>query len=130
MQNLHATTFSPVPATWIKATQMGDFTSWTSLTDKEAAKHLPKSIATRKGHLDQTRKHIRSTQSSEPKIPEPEFEQPEQPTHLLFDSIEPVGRVYTDQTGRLPVTYRSGHKCICILYAYDENAILAKPIKS
>ena len=130
MQNLHATTFSPVPATWIKATQMGDFTSWTSLTDKEAAKHLPKSIATRKGHLDQTRKHIRSTQSSEPKLPEPEVGKLEQPTHLLFASIEPVGRVYTNQTGWFPVTSSSGHKYICILYAYNANGIFEEPIKS
>ena len=50
--------------------------------------------------------------------------------YLLFTSIKPIGRVYTDQTGRFPFTYSSGHKYICILYAYDSNAILAEPIKS
>ena len=80
--------------------------------------------------MDKTRKKIRSTKSSKPKLPEPEVEQPEKPTHLLFASIKPIGRVYTDQTGRFPVTYISGNKYICILYAYTANVILAEPIKS
>ena len=62
MQYLHAAAFSPVPATWIKAIQKGVFTSWTGLTAKAVAKHLPKAIATSKGHLDKTRNNIRSTQ--------------------------------------------------------------------
>ena len=41
-----------------------------------------------------------------------------------------IGKVYTDQTGRFPVTSISVHKYICILYAYNANAILVKPIKS
>ena len=108
----------------------GIFTSWPGLMSKAVAKCLPKSIATSKGHLGQTRKNIRSTQSSKPKIPEPEVEQLEQPTHLLFASIKPIGRVYTDQNRRFLVTSISGQKYICILYEYDVNAILAKPIKS
>ena len=108
----------------------GFFTSWPGLTAKAVAKYLPKSIATSKGHLDQMRKNIRSTQPKEPELPEPEGERIKHPTHQIFASIESVGRVYTDQTGRFPVTSSSGHKYICILYAYDANAILTKPIKS
>ena len=102
MQYLHVAAFSPVPVTWIKAIQNGNFTSWPGLTAKAVAKHLPKSIATSKGHLDQKLNNIRSTQPKEPELPEPEVEQLDQPTHLLFASIEPIGRVYTDQTGRFP----------------------------
>ena len=72
MQYLHADVFSPVPATWIKTIQNGFFTSWTRLTAKAVAKHLPKSIANSKGHLDQKRKNIRSTQPKEPELSGPE----------------------------------------------------------
>ena len=112
MQYLHAAAFSPVPATWIKAIQKGFFMSWPGLTAKAVAKHLPKSVATSKGHLDQTQKNIRSTQPKEPELPEPEVERLDHPTHQIFASIEPVGRVYTDQTGRFLVTSSSGHKYI------------------
>ena len=129
MQYLHTSKFSPVPATWIKAIQKGFFTSWPSLTAKAFGKYLPKSIATNKGHLDQTRKNVLSTQPEEPELTKPEGERLNHPTHQIFASIEHVGRVYTDQTGRFPVTSSSGHKYICILYAYDSNTILAEPIK-
>ena len=129
MQHLHAAAFSPVPATWIKAIQKGFFTSWPGLTAKVVAKYLPESIAISKGYLDQTQKNIRSNQPKEPEIIEPKGEQLNHPTHQIIASIELVGRVYTDQTGRFPVTSSSGHKYICILYAYNANAILAEPIK-
>ena len=130
MQYLHAAAFSLVPATWIKVIQKVFFMSWPGLTANAIGKYLPKSIATNKGHLDQTRNNVRSTQPKEPELTEPEGERLDHPTHQIFASIEPVGRVYTDQTGRFPVTSSSGHKYICILYAYDANAILADPIKS
>ena len=110
MKYLHAAAFILVTAACIKAIQKGVFTSWTGLTANEVAKHLPESITTSKGHLYQTRKNIRSTQSSEPKLSEPEVEQLEKPMHPLFASIKPIGRVYTDQTGQFPVTFSSGHK--------------------
>ena len=130
MQYLHLAAFSPVPATWIKAIQKVLFQSWPGLTTKAVGKYLPKSIATNKGHLDQTRKNFRSTQPKETELTEPEGERLNHPTHQIFASIEHVGCVYTDQTGRFLVTSSSGHKYICILYAYDANAILAEPIKS
>ena len=54
MQYLHASAFSPVPATCIKSIQKGFFMFWPGLTAKAVTKHLPNSIATSKGHLDQT----------------------------------------------------------------------------
>ena len=73
-------------------------------------------------------KNIRSTQSRQTKLTEPEVKKLEQPTHLLFASIETICRLYTDQNGLFPFTSGSGHKYIFILYAYDANAILAEPI--
>ena len=38
--------------------------------------------------------------------------------------------IYTDQTGRFPVTSSSGHKYIMIMVEIDSNVIMAEPMKS
>ena len=50
---LHASCGSPVSSTCIEAIDNNQFATWPSLTAKLIRKHLPKSIATTKGHLDQ-----------------------------------------------------------------------------
>jgi hypothetical protein len=54
---LHAAAFSPVQDTWLKAIQAGHFATWPGLTEDLVPKHLPKEIATVKGHLSQRRKN-------------------------------------------------------------------------
>jgi hypothetical protein len=44
--------------------------------------------------------------------------------------VEITGQVFSDQTGRFPVTSSKGNKYIMILYDYDSTAILAEPIKN
>ena len=39
-------------------------------------------------------------------------------------------KIYTDQTGRFPVTSSRWYKYIMIAYDYDSNNILAEPLKS
>ena len=39
-------------------------------------------------------------------------------------------KIYTDQTGRFPVTYSKGYKCIMVAFEADSNHIMAEPIKS
>jgi hypothetical protein len=58
---LHAACFSPTTATWTKAINHGFFCSWPMLTAKTVRQHLPKSVATAMGHMDQSRKNQRST---------------------------------------------------------------------
>ena len=41
-----------------------------------------------------------------------------------------TGKFYTDQTGRLPVTYSKGNKYILISYQYNSNTIHAEPLKT
>jgi hypothetical protein len=40
------------------------------------------------------------------------------------------GIIYTDPTRAFPVTSRSGHKYLRVLYDFDSNAILAEPMKT
>jgi hypothetical protein len=48
---LHACAFSQLPSTFLRAIQRGHFSSWPGLIMTLITKHLPKSLATSKGHL-------------------------------------------------------------------------------
>eukprot|EP00957_Ditylum_brightwellii_P049819 3777019-Ditylum_brightwellii.AAC.1 len=61
MQFLHAAAGSPITSTWIDAISKGYYIMWPGLTADNVRKHLPKSIATSQGHLEQKRKNIAST---------------------------------------------------------------------
>jgi hypothetical protein len=124
---LHAAAFSPAVSTWIHAIQNGFFQSWPGLTSAAVRKHLQPSEATAKGHLDQTRKNIRSTKIIPDDIPE---QQDDNKTNFLFATILDTGRIYTDQTGRFPITSSQGNQYIMVLYDYDSNAILTEPLKN
>ena len=54
----------------------------------------------------------------------------EQTNQLFLKVTECYNKIYTDQTGRFPVTSSRGYKYIMIDYDYDYNNILAEPIKS
>jgi hypothetical protein len=150
---LHAAAFSPVPSTWKAAIKKGFFISWPGLTVDAVNKYLTPSEATKKGHLDQTRKNARSTKqpttpllpdqpTSNPCIPDtlesnphtpqsnPEQEPNNACTNTMFATIESTGKIYTDQTGRFPVTSSRGKKYILVLYDYDTNSILTEALSS
>jgi hypothetical protein len=57
-----------VQDTWLKAIQNGHFSTWPSMTVENVRKYLPRSDAMVKGHMNQIRQHIRSTQ---PAVAEP-----------------------------------------------------------
>jgi hypothetical protein len=123
-----------VPSTWIQAIEKGHFATWPGLTASLVRKHLPKSIATVKGHLNQQRKNLRSTKAtkSEPIADlSPSTDIPNERSHHVFAAtIEITGQISTDLTGRFPTTSSRGNKYILVLYDYDSNAILAEPMKS
>jgi hypothetical protein len=80
VQFLHAAAGYPVPSTWTKAINAGNYNTWPGLDAKLVTKHLPKSKETVKGHLNQQRKNLRST-----KIPP----SPIKPTNLRSTQIPP-----------------------------------------
>jgi hypothetical protein len=49
-------------------------------------------------------------------------------------SMQPItvmGQIFSNQTGRFPITSRShGNKYVMIVYDFDSNAILAEPLQS
>ena len=56
--------------------------------------------------------------------------QSEERNLVFFKTVYFTGKMYTDQTGRFPVTSRKGNKYILVAYNYDSNTIHAKPLKT
>jgi hypothetical protein len=153
---LHACAGYPVLITWIRAITNGNYRSWPNiLGPKWVKKHLPKSIETTMGHMKAIRSGTRSTKSkhksSQPVTvedvdasdddEEPELEAPRPHTdtaknhQVAFGVVEVEqsqvkGLVSSDLPGRFPFTSNKGNKYIFVLYDFDSNVIIGKPIKS
>ena len=52
-------------------------------------------------------------------------------THWVYmEPIELTGQIYSDQTGKFPITSSRVSKYIMIVYDFDSNAILYELLKS
>ena len=123
---LHAAAFSPTVSTWCDAIDAGYFPTWPGLTSKAVRKHLPKAMATYKGHQKEIKQGLRSTskQTSNKTSPNPATATIDTATtsnavdmtvpngtrtNIAFlAQLDVGGLVATDQTGRFPVTSSSG----------------------
>jgi hypothetical protein len=100
------------------------------LTEHAVEKHLSKSTATTKEHLNQQRQNSRTTQIKGTKANNIETDIDHGiKTQFVYAATIDAGHIYTDETGRFPVVSSKGNKYIMILNGYDSNAILAQPIK-
>ena len=86
------------------------------------------------GHMDQRRTGIRSTKPTT-KEADSMDPVPQTPTndrcHHVYMSITDInGILYSDQTGRFPITSNRGNCYFFIFYASDGNYIKSYPIKS
>ena len=128
VQWLHAAAFSPSPSTFLDAIQRNFFATWPGLTANIVRCHLTQTDATVKGHLDQQRQRKR-------KHPSPE-EQPITSTgtrsHTIYAAIldpsAPTGRTYSDLTSHFPIQSNRGDNYILLVYEYDSNAIIVRPL--
>ena len=50
--------------------------------------------------------------------------------YFVITSIASTGKIFSDQTGRFPVTSSKGNKYVMIMYDYDSNIILEEATKS
>jgi hypothetical protein len=129
---IHAACLSPVKSTWITAIKNGNFSSWPGLNEHSVEKHLSKSTSTTKGHLNQQIQNARTTKIKDAQLLDTDTDQDQDhgiKTQYIYAATIDAGQIYTDQTGRYPIVSSKGNKYIMVLYEYDRNAILAKPIK-
>ena len=66
---LHATLFSPVISTLVRAIKKNHFTAWPGINTNLIMRHLSPSIATSRGHLRGQQQNIRSTKLTITPIP-------------------------------------------------------------
>jgi hypothetical protein len=93
-------------------------------------KYLCKSDATTKGHINQIRQNIRSTQPVVEKTAAETDMIQEYKCHYIYAETLETNQIYSDLTGRFPTTSLSGNKYILILYDYDSNIVLSAPMKT
>ena len=60
---MHAVCGYPVKSTWLKAVKAGNYVGWPLLSEKNVRKYYPETTETPKGHMNQTRKNVRSIKS-------------------------------------------------------------------
>jgi hypothetical protein len=93
--------------------------------------------------MDQQHQGVQSTQptpTTEPlQVPDsfndPTEVVPQEPhntcTHFVFMAIYEInGNLFTDQTGRFPITSNRGHAYVVVFYIFNANAIQLIPIKN
>ena len=127
----HTILFSPVNHNLIQSTKKGYFATWPILTIDLINKPLPPSMATAKGHMHQTRKNIKSTKQQEPvRQEDPSIKPLAQRTNTVFTKIiDHKRKIATYLIGKFPVTSNRGNKYIFVLYEYNINIILIRPMK-
>jgi hypothetical protein len=104
--------------------------SWPGFNEHSVEKYLSKSTQIAKGNLNQQRQNARITKIKYAQLLDSDTDQYHGiKTQFVYAATIDAGQIYMDQTGRFPVVSSKGNKYIMILYDYDSNAILAKPIK-
>ena len=127
---------SPPLRTFLRAIKNGNLITWPGIRDVNFNKHLTKSLASAKGHLNQERKNLQSTKPpSKPVSPSSTFDDddffpaptssPPVKTFEVLSTIIPFeanGKAFHDLTGRFP--HRSYHAGIPYPYQVMSQVII------
>ena len=131
IEYLHATAGYPVKSTWLEAIKRGYYHSWPGLSYETAARYCPTADETIKGHMAQSRQHIRSTTQPTPRTLGLSNELTPNTATNTVDLLEiPLSKLFTDDTGRFPIRARSGNQYLMVAYHQQTNAILVRPFAS
>ena len=86
--------------------------------------HQQKDISTGNGKTcdpQNNKKNVDATRTAEPKTDD---------VFIAFLAADTDSTVYTDLTGKFPVTSRLGNKYVMVLYHYDSNGVILRPMKN
>ena len=123
---LHLALWSPCTSTLLSAIKKNFLATWPGLTKQFVQKFLQKSETTAKGHI---RKSYKGKQSTQPKKQNETPSKNPTRTHSVFlQATNFSGKIYTDQTGRFPVTSSRGFRYIMVAYDHDCTTIHAEPM--
>jgi hypothetical protein len=134
---------SPVVSTWKLAIANGNFITWPGIDTLSIDAHLPKNIATAKGHMEQERKNLQSTLiklatdtieiESDDYTFFPIADTPNVKTFAACAQIVPFvvkNAAYHDLTGRFPHRSSRGNEHLLVVYDHDSNSILHAALKN
>ncbi len=109
---MHAVGEYPVKLTWLKAIKAGNFIGWPLLTERNVKKYYPKTVETPKGHLNQTRKNVRSTKPKATPLEHITSNKLKGKKVLnVFTKVYNVhSTILSEQTGQFPKRSQRGHK--------------------
>jgi hypothetical protein len=127
---MHAVCGYPVKSTWIKAIKAGNFIGWPLLTEKNVNKYYPETDKTPKGHMNQTRKNVRSTKPKRFETSNTSALRGKKVQDVFVKTYDVRETIFSDQTGKFPTQSSRGHKYIMVMVEIDSNAILVEPMKS
>ena len=128
---LYAAIGYPNKNTLLKAIDRGHFATWPGLTNKRVKKYITDNIINAKGHMHLQRQSNTNDKNEEEKdLLTPTQQKDNKKTNQHFAKIEETGLCGTDQTGKFPTTSKRGHKYIFVLYNFDSNSILIRPMKN
>jgi hypothetical protein len=125
----HAWLGFPVKDTWLDAIIAGNCDTFAGLSYSNMACYCPDSDEMIFGHLAQTRQNVQSIKPQSKYGPNPSViiktstPLPET-SQEVFLHVDPISKLYTDDTGRFPVWARSGNQYVMIAYHMDGNLIL------
>ena len=138
IQYLHGYWFIPTPRTFLKVIKNVNLLTWTCLNNQKLLNHLPPSIETSVINMYQESNNLQSTKRvksglelEEDREFYPDIETVK--THKFWKTIIPFNikrRVFSDLTAAFPQKSSRWNLYVMVLYDYDSNAILAKPIKN
>ncbi len=125
---MHAVCGYPVKSTWMKAVAAGNYIGWPMLTVRNVNKYCPETNQNSMGHLNQTRKHVRSTKPLE--MYNNTTLQGKKMRDIYISVYNTRETMFTDQTGQFPTRSQRGNKYIMVMVEIDSNVILVEPMKS
>ena len=117
----------PGPKPLIQDTSPHDLDSHRSSAESTSPSRLPPPKGTRNkmGIFCSTKTSVSPTTNMAPDPVQPQIR-----SHKVFLKIvEITGIISTDQTSRFSVTSRCSNKYLMVLFEYDRNAILVKPLQ-
>ena len=129
---MHTVCGYTVKSTWIKTIKAGNFTEWMILNKLNVAKYYPGTTKTPKGHLNQTRKNVRSTKPKTKPLEKTDTTTLRgKKVHNVYTKVYDVcNTVFYDHTNQFPTRSKRGNKYIMVMVDIYSNAILAEPVKN
>jgi hypothetical protein len=132
VQFLHAALGHPTRATLLTSTQHGNLVTFPGMTPENISQHFPKLDETQKGHMKQTKQGVRSTKVVDEEAmlgyqPKPGVKHKD--VYLkIFDATKKL--MFSNQTGKFPITSAHGNKYIMVAVKLDGNYIDCELIQS